>query len=241
MVSVLAQVVPSNNQGPLIQNEFFGYKNKRYKLNDEIDLSKRIYRLEFEVQKFNRRYLLYEKVENKISEWLKSMGLLFWNLVHNIVYKYIMPLSVVLLDALGAKIPVKFHSKCQAIIQRNTCFKALLIIIPQFLLYLASILSFGLFSPQLNRCAGILEWWANDGAMQSFENKTLSERLDNAEWAASCQQPNFIANSDFDPDLEEVRIKNICMPNQIHSMLPKIVARDYNTAAIREENYNFNA
>ena len=197
----------------------FIYEGKKYHLAQKNEATFKV-SLDFAARRVGNEIYLYgiEKC-NALIEWVKAIGMIFANIIHTIVYK----IGFLLLWGKGLK--------------KLVPLRALAIFVPQFLVNLSSILTFGLFSTWFNRISGDLERWCFGVSKKSLVFTVLNKRLKENIYAAPCQQPkciikNFTENKSLD-------MQEVIPIHQWRSMLPMLIHQSYFEKCIPSSSCNF--
>ena len=146
--------------------------------------------LTFAVYTFEGRQYIYDKgLAKKIPlEWIKSIGMLFGNILHNLFIKCIGVLIIMFLSACGVKFKSEVVKKAFRMWHSGTPWKALIGLVVQIALNALSIISLGLFSTKLNRVSGYVEM----KVLGDEDSKdTRGKRLFSKDYLAPCQQPFY--------------------------------------------------
>lgn len=142
----------------------------------------------FAVYSYQEREYVYlaTKPLDVFIEWFKSIGIFFGNIYHNLFEKCINVLVIKLLSACGVKFKKDEIDKANLMWECGTPWKALLALIVQIFLNILSILTFGLFTTELNRLSGYVEMKTLGDEGSEF---TLERRQMEKKYLAPCQQP----------------------------------------------------
>jgi len=233
-VQAFIKGVPS--QVGLSPNEFIWEDGRHFILTKEP--TQYSYNFNLTYQKFGDQYYLYDSGKNVMIEWIKAIGMLFLNLVHNLIFKIIVPLVVALLKAVGVKFDQNVERKCDWMIDKVTPLKTMGLMIPQFFVNLASILSFGIFSVQLNEISGYLEMESLGVSANLLKKKKFKDIAVNIDYAAPCQFARGVSSVPL-KDKQVVNILDICDKERLHSFVPKIIAKDLNYTSLDQNKCNF--
>jgi len=207
------------NDGHRLGTGDFTFEGKKYHLARKSE-ARYTAILNFSARKVGDELYLYgmEKC-NALIEWVKSIGMMFANIIHTIFFKIANSLA-----------------DCKKV-RKLVPFRALAILVPQFLVNLVSVLTFGLFSTQLNRISGDLERWSFGVSKKSLTFDVLNRRLKDNSHAAPCQQPKCVITLSLTKesfDMQEV------IPNhQWRSLLPMPIHQTYFEKCIPSNKCNF--
>ncbi len=205
--------------GLKLGSEDFIYEGKKYHLAQKNEATFKV-SLDFAARKVGNEIYLYgiEKC-NALIEWVKAIGMIFANIIHTIFYK------------------IGFLLMCGEGLKKLVPLRALAIIVPQFLVNLSSILTFGLFSTWLNRISGDLERWSFGVSKESLVFTVLNKRLKENVYAAPCQQPKCIIQN-FTKE-ENVDMQDVIPEHQWRSILPMLINQSYFEKCIPMDKCNF--
>ena len=145
--------------------------------------------------KIGDQIYIYKYASNTINDkmfmWTVSLIFSVCSIFHNIFIKCIKVLIIKLFSAMGVKFQPLIKDNADRMWKAGSPWKALLVIIPQLVLGILAVLTFGLLSTDLNRYIGVLESWSLGITQEMMETQSWQKRVKTHDFIAPCQQPLF--------------------------------------------------
>jgi hypothetical protein len=150
---------------------------------------------EFCTRKMGKEYYLYQKPQN---EWIKSAALFLFNPIKNIFWDCIVLLIGSFAFFLCKNINKELNDQIKFKMKAHTYLRVFLILIPQILINLVGVLSFGLFSHRCNIISGDLERWSTGTTKEDLLKRSRNSRNYLSGYLAPCEQPIAILKENIE-------------------------------------------
>jgi len=136
---------------------------------------------------------------NPGGEWIKSIIFSYAYVLKNIFDNCMLVLLTCALAKMGVVLDPLFTEQSVNMLKGGSPLRSLIVLIPQLLVNIAAVLTFGVFSYYLNWISGDLERWALGDSRVDLLRVTRNARCARKRYLAPCEQPIAILKKEYTP------------------------------------------